>query len=76
MTSLMGLQLKVVYRQGKENVVVDALSRMVHLMAIQVVSASQNLWIQEVANSYATDQQAPRLLAQLAIHSPNIKVIL
>jgi hypothetical protein len=38
MTRLMGLKFKIVYRQGKENVVADSLSRMGHLMALQAVS--------------------------------------
>lgn len=29
------------------------------------------LWIQEVINSYVTDEEAQTLLAQLAVHSPN-----
>lgn len=71
MTRLMGLQFKVVYKQGKENIAADALSRMGHLLAIQVVSVPQPLWLQEVGNSYVTDLQAQQLLAQLAIQSPN-----
>jgi hypothetical protein len=29
------------------------------------------LWVQEVLNSYVTDDEAQRLLAELVIHSPN-----
>jgi hypothetical protein len=34
MTRLMGLQFKIVYRKGKENVVVHALSKIPNLMQI------------------------------------------
>ena len=71
MSRLMGLQFKVVYRQDKENIVADALSRVDHLMAIQAISISQPLWLQKVLNSYATDEAAQHLLTQLAIHSPD-----
>lgn len=47
--------------------VVDALSRVGHMYALQVVSSVQPLWIQEVTNSYVTDPQAQEILAILAL---------
>jgi len=40
----MGLQFRVVYRKGKDNLAVDALSRMGHLLALQAVSQVQPRW--------------------------------
>jgi hypothetical protein len=71
MTRLMGLQFKISYKQGKDNIAADALSRVAHLMSLQAVSQVQPQWIQEVLNSYATDSQAQELLAQLAVSSPS-----
>ena len=71
MTRLMGLQFRVVYKKGKDNLAADALSRVGHLLAIQAVSQVQPRWLQEVVNSYVTDSQAQELLTQLAVHSPN-----
>jgi hypothetical protein len=51
MTRLMGLQFKILYKQGKENLAADALSRVAHMMALQAVSQVQPQWIQEVLNS-------------------------
>jgi hypothetical protein len=71
MTRMMGLQFKILYKQGKENIAADALSRVGHMMAIQAVSSIQPAWIQEVLNSYTTDSNAQQLLQQLAISSPD-----
>lgn len=71
MTRFMGLQFKIIYRKGKENLVADALSRVAHLHTIQVVSMVKPVWIQEILNSYTTDARAQQLLQELAVNSPN-----
>jgi hypothetical protein len=58
MTRLMGLQFKVVYRKGKENLAANAFSRVNHLFVLQAVSEAQPMWLQEVYNSYTTDPKA------------------
>jgi hypothetical protein len=40
-------------------------------MSLHNCSEVRPMWIQEVINSYKTDQQAQELLAQLAVVSPN-----
>lgn len=55
MTRLMGLQFKIVYKQGKQNLAADVLSYVAHLMSLQAVSVVQPQWVLEVINSYATD---------------------
>lgn len=67
MTRMMGLQFKVIYRHDKENAAADAFSRVAHLYAIQAVSSTQPVWIQELLNTYATDSFAQKLLTQLAM---------
>ncbi|KAK1693348.1 hypothetical protein QYE76_010045 [Lolium multiflorum] len=71
MARLMGLQFRIVYRQGAENKAADALSRIGHLMTIQATSSVQPVWMQEIVNSYVTDPDAQQRLVQLAIASPD-----
>jgi len=73
MIRLMGLQFKIVYRQGKNNLAADALSRVAHLMAVQAILVVQPQWVQEVLTSYATDSHAQQLLTQFSISSPDDK---
>lgn len=67
----MGLNFKIIYKKGKENLAADALSRVAHLLPLQVVSTVQPAWVQEVVNSYATDSKAQHLLQKLAVVSPD-----
>jgi hypothetical protein len=71
MSRLMGLQFKITYRKGVENIAADSLSRVGHLMAIQACSEVQPVWIQEIVNSYVTDPDAQRRLTELAVASPD-----
>lgn len=52
MAKLMGLHFKIIYRKGKDNLAADALSRIGHCMALQIVLEVKPLWIQEILNSY------------------------
>jgi hypothetical protein len=69
MTRLMGLQFRVVYRKGKDNLAANGLSRVNHLLALQAISEVQPVWMQEVLNSYVTDPKAQELLTKLSVHS-------
>ncbi|KAM0887617.1 hypothetical protein ACQ4PT_028880 [Festuca glaucescens] len=71
MARLMGLQFKIIYRKGAENHAADSLSRVGLLMTIQTCATVQPAWLQEVINTYATDQDAQRRLTELALHSPD-----
>jgi hypothetical protein len=71
MTKLMGLNFKIVYRQGKDNLAADALSRCPAGTSVAALSEVKPLWVQEVLNSYVTDPFASALLQQLSLHSPN-----
>lgn len=49
--------------------VVDALSRVDHLMSTTMLTEVGPLWVQELLNNYVTDLVAQDLLTKLALHS-------
>jgi hypothetical protein len=69
----MGLNYKIVYKQGKENRVADALSRTQHgddheLVAISVATSP---WVQTLQDSYLQDPDTSKLLQELSVQSPS-----
>jgi hypothetical protein len=71
MAKMMGRHFKVIYKQGKENIVADALSRVGPLMVMTMISEVQPQWMHEVLNSYFIDPEAQQMLARLSLHSPD-----
>jgi hypothetical protein len=68
---LMGLQYKIIYKQGIENRVADALSRKSsHAMECAALSVVSPSWIQEVVSGYDKDAHALYLVTKLSI-DPN-----
>jgi hypothetical protein len=70
-TRLVGLQFKKVYKKVKDNLPAYGLSRVNHLLSIQVVSEAQPIWMQEVVNSYVNDLRLQELMTRLIVHSPD-----
>jgi ribosomal protein L21E len=71
----MGLSYRIIYKQGKENRVADALSRTTHapdhdLTALSTVTSS---WVHTLQESYTQDPDSSKLLQELAIQSPSGK---
>jgi hypothetical protein len=66
-SKLMGLQYKVVYKQGVQNGAADALSRRTH-NSVQLMAISECIpkWISEVASSYEQDEFCKQVIAKLA----------
>ena len=56
---------------GTDHGAVDALSRVGAALHIVMLSLCQPAWVQEVANSCATDVGEQEKLTRLAIHNPN-----
>jgi hypothetical protein len=55
---MMGLQFKICYKKGSDNVAADALSRVAPQLACSALSMVQPAWMQEIINSYVTDNAA------------------
>lgn len=63
-TKILGLQYKVVYKQGNQNGVVDALSRRSHGEVLCCsISVVQPKWCQSIGDGYLLDEEAKRLLS-------------
>jgi hypothetical protein len=65
-TKLLGLQYKIIYRQGHSNRVADALSRRIS-PEINVVSEVVPQWLTDVQNNYSHDPTTQSLMAKLAL---------
>lgn len=69
-SKLLGLRYRIIYKQGKENAVVDALSRKTHasVETIAALIACQPVWLEDIIVGYDQDDTAKSLLASLAIN--------
>lgn len=65
-TKLLGLQYKIIYRQGHSNRVADALSHRIS-PEINAVSEVVPQWLTDVQNDYSHDPAAQSLMAKLAL---------
>ena len=67
-TILLGLQYKIIYKQGVDNRAADALSRRaVEDSECALISSVTPQWLEQVVSSYASDEFAKGLLSKLAI---------
>lgn len=65
---LMGLQYKIQYKKGVENIVADALSRQKVDDALGAISSGQPRWMEIVIDGYAKNAEAQRLLTSLSLN--------
>jgi ribonuclease HI len=72
-TKLLGLQYKIVYKQGVEDKVADALSRrsVVDTECIAIPSCSLS-WLEEVVATYAEDQQVQDIITKLTVQAGSV----
>lgn len=72
LSKLMGLQYRICYKKGANNNVADALSRVTREEQDELYSISivQPIWLQELQESYASNDKAQELLVGLAVQ-PN-----
>jgi hypothetical protein len=67
-TKLLGLNYKIVYKQGAENRAAYALSRKPFLDSeCYAISVCQPKWLEEVTQSYEADQYCKDVIAKLAV---------
>jgi len=68
-TKLLGLQYKVIYKQGLENRAADALSRCQSSDQVMALSTVQPIWLTELLACYDSDSVAQHLLSKLSLDS-------
>jgi hypothetical protein len=66
-TKLLGLDYKIVYRQGVQNRVADALSRRPSSEHLLAISSSVPQWLEDIVASYTDDEQAQDLISKLSV---------
>jgi hypothetical protein len=74
---LMGYDYKIEYKKGKENKVVDALSRRPQENTLMSISTAVSLWINDVLSSYIDDPKCKEVQEQLRINpasAPNFSL--
>jgi len=71
-TKLLGLQYKIIYKQGPENRVADALSRRSSIDQVLALSTSTPLWLEAVVSAYASDPQAQELITKLSLKPDDV----
>ncbi|XP_026459323.1 uncharacterized protein LOC113359983 [Papaver somniferum] len=65
---LLRFNYDIQYKKGVDNKIVDALSRRAHpTYALQAITLSKPVWMQEISNSYANDPKAQQLISQLLV---------
>ena len=65
-TPLLGLQYKVIYKQGLENGAVNALSHCQSSDQVMALSTVQPIWLTELLACYDSDSVAQHLLSKLS----------
>lgn len=70
-SKLAGLQYRIVYKKGSDNVAADALSRYPGEAQVFHISQCTPTWVQEVIQHYQNDPVAQELLVQLAVTASN-----
>jgi hypothetical protein len=69
---LLGLDYKIVYKQGSDNGVADALSRRVSTDFVFAISSATPQWLEAVVESYASNTQARDLITKLSLQGDSV----
>jgi hypothetical protein len=71
-TKLLGLDYKIVYKQGSENRVADTLSRMSSSEQVLAISSARPQWLEAVVSSYSSDPQVAELVTRLTLQGDSV----